>query len=291
MDANKVIITGADGFLGRRVVASLQARGASIVAVTRENSLAYRVPGLIRCRTDMADLSRHIPGAAAIIHLATVYGRDSGNIDAMTSANIVLPARLAALAAEYRVPLLLGDTFFAKPGINYEYLAAYTASKRACAELAAGIAGNVVPVVRLIIEHLIGTGDSPEKAIPALIRRMVAQEERIPLTEGTQQRDFVPVETAGELIVSAVEYAKISGKGMRAIGIGTGETRSLRSLLEEIAIYIGYNGCLDFGALPTRNGEPQVSCADTSWNHDDRTQMHKVDGSIAEMTNEAMGSV
>lgn len=265
--ARRILLTGADGFLGRHVATALSQAGYLVVAATRSERLHQLEPdGAIyaRCGTEGSDLGPVIAGSEAVVHLATVYGRQDDLVERMLEANVVLPVRIAELAAAHAVPLLLADTFYSKPGIEYEHLQLYTESKRSCFELCRCVLADRAPLIRMHIEHLYGPGDRPHKAIPSLIARILCGESDIELTDCTQQRDFIHVRDAATAMTRLVEAAPTWPGGHRAVGIGTGHATSLRQLLETVKGLSGSQSLLSFGALPTRRGEPTVSRADTT---------------------------
>lgn len=100
-----------------------------------------------------------------------------------------------------------------------------------------------------------GPGDSPARLIPLTIAALRARR-ALPLSHGEQQRDFVYAPDAAKLLMRLLG-SSVSG----AFNIGTGEARSVRSVLDMIADRLGARDCLQFGALPLREGEPPVLVA------------------------------
>ncbi len=263
----RILVTGADGFLGRHVSAALGRAGYLVVAATRAERLYELEPGgpiHERCGTTKSQLSPAVAGSEAVVHLATIYGRRDESVERVLEANVLLPVRLAELAAARKVPLLLADTFYSKPGIDYDHLRLYTESKRSCFELCRYLLADRAPLIRMHIEHLYGPGDHPDKAIPSLVARIVRGEPVIKLTDATQRRDFIHVRDAAAAISRLVAVAPSWPAGPRGVGIGTGRATSLRRVLEIVKQLSGSESLLSFGALPTRPGEPAVSQADTA---------------------------
>lgn len=267
ISTRRILVTGADGFLGRQVASALSQAGFLVVAATRPERQHYIESGrAIHSRCGLADseLEPVVAGAAAIVHLATAYGRRGEPVQQLLEANVVLPVRIAELAAAHRVPLLLGDTFFSKPGIDYDHLRLYTESKRSCFELCRCVLEHRAALIRMHIEHLYGPGDRSDKAIPSLVAQIVREEPIIELTDSMQQRDFIHVRDAAAAISRLAAAVPNWPVGLRTVGIGTGQATSLRQVLETVKEMSGSRSILSFGKLPTRQGEPIVSQADTT---------------------------
>lgn len=73
---NHVMVTGANGFVGRHVVAGLASRGCAVIAVSRQDEADPEIAGLVKAylACDLADLdeTRTLPfeGVGAVINLA-----------------------------------------------------------------------------------------------------------------------------------------------------------------------------------------------------------------------------
>lgn len=70
MQSNRIVVTGASGFVGRHLVVWLRDRGHAVVALSRRGT---QIPGTLSHRTDYRDgieLQQAIRGADALVHLA-----------------------------------------------------------------------------------------------------------------------------------------------------------------------------------------------------------------------------
>jgi dihydroflavonol-4-reductase len=103
-----IFVTGANGFIGRRVVGVLRERGDEVVAMVRDPAAATALAegGVRLVAGDLssgAALSDAMAGADAVIHLAGVYrvGIQSSERPAMYEANVAVTERVldAAIAA------------------------------------------------------------------------------------------------------------------------------------------------------------------------------------------------
>jgi nucleoside-diphosphate-sugar epimerase len=107
-----------------------------------------------------------------------------------------------------------------------------------------------------------GPGDLPAKLIPTALAALRAGKP-LPLSHGDQLRDFVYVPDAAKMLIGLLG-SSVTG----AFNIGSGEARSVRSVIEGIADRFGARGCLRFGEIAPRAGEPPVLVADMQKMHD-----------------------
>lgn len=102
-----MVVTGANGFIGRHLVAALATRGFEVRAVMRPRSAIDVGPAgnpyMINDVAD-ADWSPVLAGADAVVHLAAIaHRRNSGDQARVRAVNVTAVSRLAAAAAESKV--------------------------------------------------------------------------------------------------------------------------------------------------------------------------------------------
>ena len=100
-----------------------------------------------------------------------------------------------------------------------------------------------------------GPGDLPARLIPTVISHLRAGKP-LSLSHGEQKRDFIYAPDAAKMFVRLLN-SDVTG----AFNVGTGEPRSVRSVIEAVAGRFSARDCLRFGALPMREGEPPVLVA------------------------------
>src|SRR5262249_24106521 len=121
------------------------------------------------------------------------------------------------------------------------------------AQLTANQHGTQAAWARLFLPF--GPGDSPARLIPTVVASLRARK-ALPLSHGEQKRDFIYAPDAARMFVRLLD-AEATG----AFNIGTGEPRSVRSVVEALADRLDARQCLQFGAIPLREGEPLVLVA------------------------------
>ena len=100
-----------------------------------------------------------------------------------------------------------------------------------------------------------GPGDAPARLIPTVISHLRAGKP-LSLSHGEQKRDFIYAPDAAKMFVRLLN-SEVTG----AFNVGTGEPRSVRSVIEAVASRFSARDCLQFGAIPLREGEPSVLVA------------------------------
>lgn len=260
----RALITGASGFIGAHLAASLQAAGAEVHGTSRE---AQQRPGLRWHQVGPGDalgaLVRELR-PDVVFHLAARMdrGRRSELLAPMLLDNTVAVASLcdALLAAQGGRLVLLGtaEEYGAEPGPWVEGqreapASPYGLSKAAAtmvAELAHRTFGLRVVVGRPSV--LYGPGQRGDQFIPSLIATCMAGE-RFAMTRGEQSRDFIFID---DLIDGMLRLGACDHHG-RVFHLCAGVSVTVASVALRVQQMIG-RGSVDLGALPYRQVEAMV---------------------------------
>jgi GDP-L-fucose synthase len=269
----RVLVTGGAGFLGRRVVAHLNARDADVVA-PRRAEYDLTVPGAAE-----AMLADHRP--ATVIHLAARVGGIGYNqaepaplylanllmgthvIEATRQAGGVDKTVLVGTVCSY--PKFTPVPFREESlwdGYPEETNAPYGLAKKAHlihAQVNAAQYGQ--RFAYLIPTNLYGPGDKFDPrvshVIPALIRKCVEAvetgEQKVDVWgTGRASREYLYVDDAAEAIVLAAEVHD----GTEPINLGSDHEITIRETVETIARLVGFDGELRWD--PTKpDGQPR----------------------------------
>ncbi|MCR9191712.1 MAG: NAD-dependent epimerase/dehydratase [Gammaproteobacteria bacterium] len=263
----KILLTGASGFLGNRLLHDFIAKKHQVIITKRAHSdmtpfstHTHKFEAWNIDDFDLADIFQAHPDIEAIIHAATDYGHHATMPTRTFWSNEAFPIRLMTLAIEYHVPLFINmDTFFNTGTEDYNYLRSYTLSKRHfqewgkyCAEL------KKLAFINLKLFHLYGPNDNPNKFMPSVIKRCLAGE-HIDLTSGEQKRDFIYLDDVVQAI--SLILSNTFDAGYHHYDIGSGHSCSIRSVVETVNGLCNNSATLNFGALPTRTNELDDACA------------------------------
>jgi nucleoside-diphosphate-sugar epimerase len=259
----RVLVTGANGFIGRAVIARLRTDGAEVHALGRR---ALAADGVTAHTADLLE-----PNAAAtllarlrpshLVHLAwtTTPGRywdDPVNHDWVT-ASLALLRDFAAAGGRH--------AFFAGSCAEYDWqdgrldeattpLRPRTRYGRCKAALSL-LAGDLAAAQGLTlawgrIHFPYGPGEHPERLVPQLARKLLAGE---PAATGPAAvaRDFIHVD---DLAAAVALLLRQGHHG--ALDLCSGRSTEVGELARRIAALLGREDLLQLGALPARPGDP-----------------------------------
>lgn len=256
-----VFLTGATGFLGRRLAARLVEAGHAVFALCLPGEAAP--PGVTPLPGDVTDA----PSTAAaleqarparIFHLAAVGVTDPALAPAETCrVNVLGTIHLleAARTLDVQRLVLVGSSFeygARRAEEMLDPLNAYGAAKVA-AWAYARAAYNTwrAPVVWARPFQVYGPGQPAHTLIPAAIRAALSGAD-FEMTAGEQQRDFIYVD---DVIAGLLALAEAPGIEGRSFDLGTGQLHRVRDVIARIWALTGATGQMRLGARPYRPGE------------------------------------
>lgn len=273
LDQKSIVVTGGAGFLGRHVVAALEARGAKHVFVPRSAEFDLVDGDAVRRLFEHARPD-------VVIHLAAVVGGIGANRrhpGRFFYENLMMGAQLMEEARRREVGKFVAvGTVCSYPkhapvpfreeslwdGYPEETNAPYgLAKKMLLVQAQAYRAEYGFDAIFLLPVNLYGPGDNFDPAsshvIPALVRKFVeARESDAPEVEvwgtGSASREFLYVEDAAEGIVRATEAYESDAP----VNLGTGREITIRELAEKIRDLVGYGGELRWDASQP-DGQPR----------------------------------
>lgn len=205
-----VAVTGARGFLGRRVVAALRESGVAVVPLGRD------AHGRV-VRLERADSRTLFDGVDAVVHLAARLVDDrSAPLGAYLQPNVALTDDLVREAAATGVPAfvlassrLVYPSTIGRPAREDDPPAPelpYGVSKWFAEQAVAFAAGARVRHTSLRFSQLIGHGD-PDQSVLARFARRAREGAAISISgDGGAVRDFLDVRDAARATVLAVRH-------------------------------------------------------------------------------------
>ena len=263
----RVLVTGALGFIGGHVAATLAAAGAEVVTTSRGAGGTVQVD-LSEPGTGAAVIAAHRP---AIVFNLAGYGVDPAEraVAAAERINTELPAELAQAMATVPDPAWPGQ-HVVHAGTALEYGTAagdlredtpcrpttlYGTTKEAgTRRLLAAAAGHGVRATVARLFTVYGPGEHAGRLLPTL-RGAAGSAAAIPLTAGTQRRDFTWV---GDVVEGMLRLGALPHRDVGIVNVATGRLITVREFVERSAAVLGIAPTrLAFGALPTRPEEMQ----------------------------------
>lgn len=252
-----ILLTGATGYLGNRLGRQLLADGYHIIAIHLNHNEIFdydkKFENLVT-KVYLSDSSiseifekNEIDG---IIHTSTLYGRSGEQIGDMIKANVVFPVELLTNAIKNDVKFFINtDTILNK------YVSPYALTKNNVTEWMKMFADKIL-MVDIKLDHFYGPNDKNTKFVAAMVEKLMRNDEKIDLTEGTQTRDFIYIDDVIEVYRTVLNNLNKMTLGQIAIfEIGTNKKSSIRYIVQKLKELIGATTLLNFGAVPYRKNE------------------------------------
>lgn len=274
---SRVIVTGATGFVGRRVLGLLTQQNHEVVVLGRQppaaEGIEHRAVDLLSAAQDFSFL-RDL-GATHLLHLAWCavpgsFWTSPQNLEWPTATLRLLNAFakaggkravLAGTCAEYAwtTPTLSETESACAPSTLY---GAAKYGTYLMAERLAALTDVSLGWARLF--YMYGPGEIGGRLVSDACQALL-EGRRFAASAGTQRRDYIHVDDAAGALVALLSSA-VTGP----VNVGLGNAPSVRTILEEIARAAGDRlDLLDFGGQPSRPGDPSVIEANIHRLHDE----------------------
>ena len=275
LDGQRVLVTGASGFIGSHVARAAVADGAEVSALIDEVSSVVPVR-----LTDLADRVRLLPGNLSdpgalrgvvrearpevVLHLAayTHVGKSFSHVSECVQTNVAGTANLlqALEDTDYRrfvytsTSEVYGDVDvpFREDG-PVNPISPYSVTKYA-GELLCRMFHRAYgwPIVVLRPFNAYGPAQAPDRIVPEVIVSALRGSD-VRMTEGKQTREFNYVEDLAEGFVRAAAAGpELDGQ---VVNLGCGEEHSMRDIAETVLRLMGDPVRAQVGALPNRPTE------------------------------------
>lgn len=259
-----ILMTGATGFLGSNLVVKLIEENHNITVLVRSSSSLHRISGLLdRITVHVMEAGGvqevfHTTKIDTIIHCATEYGRNKIATPELVEANLLMPLRLLQAGCDAGVRCFINtDTVLDKHVSNYAL------SKHQFKEWLGRYAQNMV-CINVALEHFYGANDDTSKFVSFIIRQLLDDAERIDLTLGEQQRDFIHIDDIVSAYLLILRRTIDQSPGYTSYEAGSGITISIREFVETAKLLTGNTKThLNFGAIPYRPNEPMASAVNS----------------------------
>ena len=258
----KVLVTGANGFIGKTLVKALLKREYTVVALDiRFDDILLNDPNVICISVmnkEVADLKNEIPvdDYTCFVHLAWAATSGPARADYNIQLNNV------KMACDY---MLLCKEIGCKRAVyassinemeTYEYLQSddiepsggyiYGTGKLAAHLMGETVAKmNGVEFIPVIITNIYGVGEKSARMIYTSISKLL-KKEHCSFTEGYQTYDFIYITDAINSIIEVSE----KGKAFNRYYIGGGEPKPLREFLIEMKNIVDPKAEIGLGDIP-----------------------------------------
>lgn len=256
----RVLVVGATGYLGTKVVARLVQKKVNLICTVRESSntseLIKYLPQVELCKSKLECIShkmREYYGKIdSVLYMACSYYKAGYEMQVIES-NLTFALDILELSKKHQIQ-------------NYVYIGTslpkevnlYALTKHHFVEYGKFYCNNYdINFCNVLLESYYGSDEPKNRFIPNSIKKLVENNELL-LTSGTQKRDYIYIDDAVEGIALILESKK---DGYQEFELGSGEAPTIREILEYLRKLLGSNSKLNFGAIPSRTFEPDC-CAD-----------------------------
>lgn len=268
---DRIIVTGASGFIGRYTLAPLVNLGLEVHAVCRSRS-PYPVEKVAWHNCDLLDVAAGKALIAAIhpshlLHLAwyAVPGKYWTAVENISWVEASLELVTAFIAAGGK-RLILGGTAaqydWSHGCCNEESTPClpstiYGASKHGLEVVCRAQANSAnISHASARLFSVFGPGEPSERLIPSIIRALV-RGEKAKCPQGKEKRDFLYVEDMARAL-AMLASSTINGP----VNVGSGSAVELREIFDLCGKVTGRTDLLDMGALPSTQSDVPLLCAD-----------------------------
>lgn len=256
MKREKILITGASGYLGKHLIALFSSNGFEVIALYRSKSKCSNLPTNENVKTYFLEeitlqdifLENSID---IIIHTATLYGRCNEPLVEIIRSNVEFPVEVLSLAIENNVKLFINtDTILVKN------ISPYSMTKSHFSDYLSMFADKI-KCINLRLDHFYGPNDNPVKFVAWLIKEFRNNVDELDLTEGSQLRDFVYIDdvvSAYHCIVKNMDEMQIGT--IMNFEVGTNIKTSIKDFVLQLKkLMQNTKTQLNFGAIAYRKNE------------------------------------
>jgi UDP-glucose 4-epimerase len=258
----KILITGANGFIGSKLTEKLLNYNHNIVAIIG-NKTPFKIthPNLEVISYNLIDdfsllhkkLVKH--RIDTIIHLAWLgtSGINRNNYS-FQEQNIRIIEKILLLAKELNIKKFIGagtimefevqKSIFTDVSPNLSYI--YGSIKLLAHSLSKILANNFGIIhIWPIFTNAFGPGETSPRFINSTLRKIINGEE-LNFSSGTQNYDFIYIDD----LINAIKNLLTEGKNNFSYVIGSGSPKPLKQFINEILDLTQYKGSFNFGTHP-----------------------------------------
>ncbi|OIQ90379.1 UDP-glucose 4-epimerase [mine drainage metagenome] len=273
-----IAVTGGTGFIGRRVVHQLLARGHRVRALRRPTSrveLLQEPPQeWVSGDAETPEIwERLLSGVDALVHLAAAGVANIGDVFDAVHINFPMHAHLLAAASKHGVRrvVLAGSCFeYGRTGESVgdrglreddrlDPVNVYGAVKAAITLITGPLSRDLGLETFLMRPfHVYGPGELGSRLVPSVISAALSGR-RITSTDGRQIRDFIHIDDVADGFARAVEArwpAAVGQSGVSMINLASGVGTSVADMVRLITQTCGRAETeIEFGAVKHRQNE------------------------------------
>lgn len=255
----KIVVTGADGYIGQGIVRELAGSGHRVIAVGLADNPSEAMRGVLYVRRDVFsidddEMRRIAPDA--VIHLAWRNGFKHGSDSHID--DISKHYRFVASCVHAKVPRLAVMGTMHEVGYHEGAVRAdtpcnpttpYAIAKNTLRQLSNYLcADSETSLIWMRGYYLVSADGKGDSIFAKIVRAAVDGEKRFPFTSGKNQYDFLDYDDFCKLAVREALDSGVQG----VVNISSGRPESLSSRVERFIQDNNLNIELEYGAYPDR---------------------------------------
>lgn len=273
----KILLTGATGFLGSKILRRLIERKEQVVILKRSTSKLERIrEWMSYCSAYDVDknsidtiFEKEKPDV--VIHCATTYGRTGKDVLQVVKTNLLFGLELLENAHRHGCLHFINTGTYNMKQICHNgrlkknaYMADYTLSKYQfdCWGEEFAVSGKL-NFINMSLEHIFGEDDEEGKFVFMVERTCTANVESLELSDGMQLRDYIYSENVVDAYMCVLDNLS-QLQGYQSFEVGMGEAVLLKEFVTTIKEVAQSNTKLEFGKRQRNANEPECSVADIS---------------------------
>lgn len=261
---NKILVTGATGFLGKSLVRALRENGTDVYASASKKNENLEIhsmnfsslnqtkktmdrirPSVVYHTGGLVNLSREHEVYKNCLNVNTI-----GTLNVLESLRKNPPKKFIFISTEE----VYGDNevpYKEEQEVNPPsgYSISKSAAERLCILYAKELKFQLI-IIR--VGTMYGPGDKHNRLIPQIIMKALA-DKPIDLNLGLKKRDYIFIDDVTEALLRSKETALTNL--IDIINIGGGKSYSLRELVGLILFYTKSKSKVSYGSIPERIGE------------------------------------
>lgn len=261
LSGKRVLVTGASGFIGRRLCEKLKQQQTEVFAVSRKKRKQTKAVDKW-FKGDLVDFefTKSVikeSNSELIFHLAAFVSgcRDSKAVFPTFHNNVTATVNMlmASLESDVRRFILAGT--MEEPNHDKPVpVSPYAASKWAntvYARMFHKLYDTPIAIARIFMVY--GPGDQNDRLVPYVIQSLL-RDEKPRLTSGRRLVDWIFIDDVVEGLIQMGQAKDIEGK---AIELGSGKQYSIRQICKKIEHLMDSEVQIEFGELPDRPFEKE----------------------------------
>ncbi len=292
-----ILVTGASGYIGSRLVATLLDREDTVIAAVRKQS-RHKLRKLINptaragrlciieahetCGALEAELASaaNEHGLHSVMHLAAqvIIGHSPAETDTLLEANFDFGVRVLDSAVRNGAKTFINVGSFWEHGLGPQNDAPnclYAALKSAFTETLRyyHASGQLDAAITLKLFDVYGE-DDPRQRLLSLLREAQRQGEAVGLSRGEQRIDLIHVDDVVHALLCAEDQAvNRTLTGYRAFSVNSGNFLSVKEIVALIERLTGQPVPVQWGARPYRSVDTETPWSGSDWVPDWRPEI------------------